>query len=99
MTTHKAKVSWLSEAFGGRKALPPVGQYITLSRFSADTSWPDGAWSVVLEFEPPASVQGSPSRATVRFLVEAAPVERLMPGAIFELYEGLQKVATVEVID
>lgn len=99
MTTHNAKVTWLSEALGGRKTLPPVGQYITLTRFPADTIWPDGAWTVVLDFEPPAAVQGSPSQAMVRFLVESAPVERLMSGAIFELYEGLQKVATVAVID
>lgn len=97
--THTAVVSWLSEASGGRKALPPVEQYITLSRFPADTHWPDGAWTVVLDFDPPASVQGSPSRSKVRFLFEDAPAERLKPGATFELYEGPQKVATVEVVE
>jgi hypothetical protein len=39
------------------------------------------------------------SAAQVRFLVDRAPQKWLERGARFELYEGPQKVADVEVID
>ena len=100
MSRCTAKVTWISKAAGGRSSLPTGDQYVAVSRFPEDgLNWPDGAWSVVLEFSSPASEQGNPSVGTARFLSEEAPLERLRPGRVFELYEGLHQVATVELID
>ena len=46
------------------------------------------AWSVVCAFESPPVLQRNPAEAWVRFLSDAAPYERLRPGALFSLYEG-----------
>ena len=93
-----AKVNWLSANEGGRSALPDTRRYVTISRFPDDGSnWPDGAWSVVLDFETPPSEQGSPSIGEVSFLMENAPQGRLGVGQRFDLYEGLRRVAFVEV--
>ena len=92
-----ATVSWLSADEGGRTELPDGHRYVTVGKFPDDgLGWPDGAWSVVLEFDIPPSRQGSPSLATASFLMDTAPHERLRPGSRFELYEGLRKVATVQ---
>ena len=78
----------------------PTGlQYATIARFTEDASWPNDAWSVVCAFESPPVLQRNPAEAWVRFLSDAAPHERLRPGAIFSLYEGRADVATVEVLD
>ena len=73
-----------------------------LSRFAEDAAdWPNGAWSVELTFDEPPPEQGG-SRASdgyVRFLVDEAPHERLARGVRFDLYEGLTRVAEVEVLD
>lgn len=82
-----------------RPTWPPSGsKYSTVSRFDEDTDWPDKAWSVVLHFDESPHQQGSPSRATVRFLVTDAPQERLVVGAKFSVYEGRTKTATVEIV-
>lgn len=100
MTEWIVSVDWISPEDGGRGSLPGVSRYVTIGRFPQDgAGWPDGAWSVVLDFDPPPSRQGSPSRGRARFLMETAPLERLHPGARFELYEGLQRVAHVEVLE
>lgn len=92
-----AKVIWLSASEGGRSALPESRRYVTISRFADDgPNWPDGAWSVVIDFENAPSEQGSPSVGEASFLMENAPHERLHPGQRFELYEGLKRVAVVE---
>jgi len=94
-----AKVHWIPAEEGGRTFLPTGKQYATISRFTEDTgAWLQEAWSIVLEFDEPPSVQGSPSIARARFLVEKAPVDRLKPGHAFELYEGNKKVAMVNII-
>jgi hypothetical protein len=73
---------------------------VTISKFPEEgPGWPDGAWSVVLDFDASPSVQGNPSLGRASFLMDSAPQERLHPGQRFELYEGLKKVATVEVLD
>jgi len=79
--------------------LPTGKKYSTISRFTEDAgTWLQDAWSIVLEFDEPPSVQGNPSIARARFLVETAPVDRLKPGHAFELYEGKKKVAMVKII-
>ena len=94
-----AKVHWIPAEEGGRAFLPTGKQYATISRFTEDAgTWLQEAWSMVLEFDEPPSVQGNPSIARARFLVEQAPVDRLQPGHAFELYEGKKKVALVNII-
>ena len=100
--THSALVRWLSPNERGKVALPPTLRYVGLSRFPGDRL--DGStdmWSVELRFvaPPPESVCSDISEATVRFLFDAAPQERLNAGARFELYEGNTKVADVDVLD
>lgn len=74
---------------------------MALSRFAEDgAGWPDGAWSIEVFFDVPPPEQENPnsSDARVQFLMEDAPNERLSRGTWFTLYEGLQRVAEVEVL-
>jgi hypothetical protein len=94
-----AKIYWVPPEEGGRTALPTGKTYATMSRFPEDLgAWLQEAWSIVLEFEAPPSAQGNPSIARARFLAEKAPVDRLQPGRVFELYEGKKKVAKAEIV-
>jgi hypothetical protein len=95
----RARVTWLSSSEGGRSPLPGGRRYVTIGKFPEDgPNWPDGGWSVVLEFDTPPSVQGSPSIGVATFLMDTAPHDRLRDGQRFELFEGLRRVAVVEVI-
>ena len=95
----RASVEWLTARDGGRAALPDVQRYVTIGKFPEDgPEWPDGAWSVVLESDPPPSEQGSPSVGVASFLMANAPQDRLRVGQRFGLYEGRKKVASVEVL-
>ena len=94
-----ARVHWIPAEEGGRAFLPTGKQYATVSRFIEDAdAWLQEAWSIVLEFDEPPSVQGNPSIVRARFLAEQAPADRLKPGHAFELYEGKKKVAMVNII-
>jgi hypothetical protein len=94
-----AKVQWFSSLLRGKHALPAGLRYIGIGRFAEDgPTWPDGAWSVLCRFDVPPAEQGNPSTAHVSFLVDAAPHDRLAPGAKFELYEGPHAVASIEVL-
>ena len=94
-----AKVHWLTQGERGAGRLPASLQYIGIGRFDEDgPSWPDGAWSVVCRFDEPPAEQGSPSVARVRFMVDGAPHERLVPGRRFGLYEGPTRVAEIELV-
>jgi hypothetical protein len=98
--SHRAKVTWVPADQGGRSALPTATRYINISRFPEDPpSWPDGSWSIVLEFDTPPSAQGSPSLGTARFLVDEAPHERLQRGRSFDVFEGTRHTATVELLE
>lgn len=96
--THNARVMWLSPEEGGRNSLPDGLRYVTIGRFPEEGPlWPDGAWSVVLDFSVPPSKQGNPSLGAASFLMESAPSELLRAGQRFALYEGLRKVADVDI--
>ena len=99
MRRQKVKVTWLAPEAGGRSARPTGESYATIARFPEDgPEWPDGAWTVVLDFETPPSAQGNVSFGTARFLMPEAPQHRLRPGGSFQLHEGLRKVATVDLL-
>ncbi len=92
-----ATVTWVPPDAGGREALPEGQRYVTIARFADDgPEWPNGAWSIVLDFDLPPVQQGNPSRGTASFLMETAPQDRLYRGATFELCEGRRKVADVK---
>lgn len=98
--THDALVHWTTATVRGKRELPPTLRYVGLSRFPGDEPGRDDAWSVELRFEQPPPEQPSPivSHASVRFLFDEAPQERLCPGAWFGLYEGPTHVADVEIL-
>ena len=91
-------VTWTGEKANN---LPNIKRYITVAKFEEDkTSWENEAWSIVLEFENSPNQQGNPSKASAKFLMEDAPVERLKKiNSIFELYEGRTKTAEVKIIE
>lgn len=96
MTTRNAfvKVNWI-----GKKTfnLPKGKKYVTVAKFAEDADWAKEAWSIILEFDESPEVQGNPSKAKAHFLVADAPQDRLQAGKSFELYEGIDKVAEVEI--
>ena len=99
---HKARIHWRAPNDRGCAELPPTLRYVALSRFPQDgPGWPDGAWSIEVLFDvpPPEQADQNVSLGKVRFLVDAAPQKRLKKDVWFELYEGLQPVADVEVTD
>lgn len=99
MTDHLGIVSWAHAKSNGHLGLPHSLRYVGIGRFDSDgPEWPDGAYNVVCTFSEPPSEHGSPGEATVRFLVEDAPHERLAAGARFRLYEGPHEVAWVEIL-
>jgi hypothetical protein len=95
----RAKITWLPNVAGGRRALPSRHRYVTVARFPEEGEhWHDDARSVVVTFPIPPSEQGSPALAEVEFLSAEAPRARLAPGRQFELCEGARTVARVEVV-
>ena len=96
---HIARVTWVPAGQGGRSRPPDTTRYVTMARFDEDgQSWPDGGWSVIVEFNSPPGIHDDTSMGTVSFLMENAPQERLRQGARFALYEGLKKVAEVNLV-
>ncbi len=99
---HSALVHWVPPKEIGRAHLPPVLRLVALGRFPQDEpNWPDGAWSVELLFDRPPveQAEGYVCEASVRFLFDTAPHERLQPGVRFGVYQGLTRVADVDVLD
>jgi hypothetical protein len=96
-----AKIRWLKPDEGGRTAPPHGQQYSTVAKFDKQTeeAWYKDAWSLVL------NAQGVPDEtwtqtAWVRFLAEEkAPVDWLLPGNRFALFEGSKKVAEGVVLE
>ncbi|WP_157903135.1 hypothetical protein [Cupriavidus malaysiensis] len=92
----KVHVQWLPEKMVN---LPSSNTYSTVAKFPEDAAtWPNEAWSVVLEFDSPEIAHAVSFNATARFLMPTAPFERLKPGCVFELYEGFKRTAIVRVL-
>ena len=95
---HRARIRW--SASRAQRGLPDTVRYVHAIRFTEDPPpWPDESWSLVCVFDTPPSQQGNPSIARVRFLVDAAPHDRLKPGVKCWLFEGPTQAAAIEVID
>ncbi|WP_141103898.1 hypothetical protein [Rhizobium sp. R634] len=75
------------------------GRYVAPAKFPEDIrTWPDDAWSVVLEFEELDASSPKNCRGTAHFLAQDAPLQRLQSGVSFEMYEGLKLSATINVL-
>jgi hypothetical protein len=93
---HPARITWSAEYV--RRGLPDVEQTIDPAWFEGDAREREG-WSLRCHFDPTPRVQGNPSQASVRFHVEGAPHERLVPGTILSMFErGTGQFARVEVL-
>jgi hypothetical protein len=94
MREHRARVTW-SEA--------QVRHGLPRTRESTDPAWftaGEEAWSLRCRFETSPAQQGNPSEARISFLMDEAPHERLVPGAILHLFErATTSHAMVEVLE
>lgn len=97
-TEHHALIHWSAQQV--QLGLPTTPETI-------DPAWIDGAiprvdegWSLLCTFAEPPNAQGNPSAALVRFLVDAAPHDRLRAGARLQLFErATMGFAHVEILD
>jgi hypothetical protein len=98
----RAKIRWLSEAEGGRKAPPTGPKYAAPARFGdISDRWPNEAWSLVVEFVEPPDVSLE-TKASVWLLVgdePNAPNHLLHLGSRFDLFEGYKLVARGEIVE
>lgn len=95
---HRARITWSPACLA--RGLPDVTETI-------DPAWPPGVapgtsegWSLACRFAHSPREQGSPSEARVRFWMDEAPHDLLVPGARLLLRErGTGQYATVEILD
>lgn len=97
MQKARIKLCWLPIEKGGKESLPLGTTYSTVVHFLDDKTWPDEAWSVVINFEDVPD-KARCVEADLSFLSPDGPAYFLKEGAEFELFEGRQVVATEEVI-
>ena len=95
---HSALVHWSAEQI--RRGLPSIQRTVDPAWFVEPGNGSEQGWSLVCEFDAPPELQGTPSRARVRFLVSEAPHERLGPGTRLQLFERpTGRRALVEILD
>ena|SRR5215471_2063590 len=95
---HQARITWSEQQVS--LGLPAIDTTTDPSLFTEPGPGSDEAWSLICRFVSPPSSQGNPSLATVQFLVDEAPEERMKPGATLRLFErGTGKYASVEILD
>jgi hypothetical protein len=93
----RARITWSAARID--RGLPAAEELIAPAWFEADPPGAEG-WSLVCRFEHSPEAQGSPSIASVAFMMPDAPHERLAPGARLRLYEGGRDArALVEVLE
>lgn len=92
----RAIIDWVPHSEGGRRAPPRllVGERYTAPASVGSwsgTNWTVASWSLIVnEVHWMTQYQCA---ATVQYLFDEAPHDRLVPGAQFELYEGKRCVA------
>ena len=95
---HRARIQWSDAQV--QRGLPALDRTIDPAWFVEPGRGSEEGWSLMCDFDGPPALQGSPSVARVKFLVEQAPHERLVPGARLELFErGTLQRARVEILD
>ena len=94
---HTARITWSTEYV--RQGLPDVEETIDPAWFDDGAAREREGWSLRCHFDPSPRLQGNPSQATVRFHVDGAPHERLVPGAKLSMFErGGGHYARVEIV-
>ena len=98
---YRGLVHWVPVVDGGRTRLPSSQRLVHPAHFLEDgPTWPTReSWSVALRFDRPPIEEPTPTSAEVSFWMENAPHDRLQPGRRFDLYEGLGKIAVVEIVE
>ncbi len=94
----RGTIRWLRSDAGGRSRPPTVGsRYAAIGRFRQNYhDWKEHSWSVVVE--PLSNADECLTQtAMIGFLVNDAPTDWMAEGAHFELYEGVFKVAEVDI--
>ena len=90
----RAEITWLRPNQGGRKRLPSLSEYRSVSRFLED---PDssrfGTWDVIVRFAEPPNEHSYRSLAWIAFRSKDAPRGLLSSGRLFDLTEGKKIVA------
>lgn len=86
-----ARIKWLSPATGGRQSIPQGNEYTAPACFEGRNDWTQSAYSLALRTTSGENFQLE-DEANAGFLVPHAPVEWLVPGARFSLYEGRSRV-------
>ena len=82
------------------RGLPTARDLVDPAWVDPDAPVAHEVWSLVCPFSTPPREQGSPSTATVRFLVDDAPHDRLRAGATLRLLErGTGQYASVAILD
>src|SRR4051794_19786657 len=94
---HLAEIEWSHMHVAG--GLPSFERTTDPAWFWEDTPGTTEGWSLVCAFTTPPSHQGNPSRASVHFLVEGAPHDRLVPGALLRMFERrTRQYSTVRIL-
>ncbi len=94
---HRLRITW-SEAQAGY-GLPTFSD-TTDKAWLEDALPPSQGWHLVCHFDPSPRAQGNPSTASIHFLVDDAPHDRLVPGAKLRMYQSATTDhALVEVLD
>ena len=95
---HTARIHWSPEHIS--RGLPTFARTADPAWLSPARPREDEGWTLLCEFDSPPSEQGSPSLARVEFGMDAAPHDRLTPGASLQLFErATLKLARVEILD
>jgi len=94
---HLAEIEWSAAQIAA--GLPSVERTTDPAWFWDDAPRTTEGWSLVCAFAEPPSSQGNPSRASVHFLMDAAPYDRLRPGTLLRMFErGTRHYATVRIL-
>src|SRR3954462_1585643 len=94
------RISWRSEAAGGRATRPSGSRYVPVAGFDPPTpSWPQEAWSVVVEPLQPAHFTREGACSLGFLASDGAPHTALKVGVRFALLEGNRVVADGEIVD
>jgi len=86
-----AQIKWLSPETGGRQFIPQGNEYAAPARFEGRNDWTQSAYSLALRTTSGENFQLE-DEVDAGFLVPHAPVDWLVPGARFSLYEGKRRV-------
>jgi hypothetical protein len=101
MKIMKAQIDWISKEQGGRTK-PPIGigspSYCSVIHF-IEEPWPNPGvtWTLVVEKCVSESTEYH-WKANIRFRVNNAPHDTLIPGRLFKLHEGPKCVAYGEIL-